>query len=200
MPWAPRRVAPKKVEPGKVEPSHTGSTGTPASLHVEQLAVRRGHDPILGPETFTLTGPAVALLTGPDPAARMALAAALTGNLPPERFTITGTVAANGRTSPPLVRAATALAQSWRVRSASDELGRRIAALQWAARDGAGIVVACPGLDSLNAEQQLEVLAAARELTRGGRLVVLTSGAAGIAAESLAEADVTILLTAAGPR
>ncbi len=183
---------------GPITPA--ASSGSGISLRVDALAVRRGHEQILGPETFTLTGPAVALLTGPDPAARMALAAALTGSLPPDRFTVTGTVAANGRTSPPLVRAATALAQSWRVRSASDELGRRLAALDWAARDGAGIVVACPGLDGLTAGEQLDVLAAARGLARQGRLVVLTSGAAGIAAEALAEADVTILLTAAAPR
>ncbi|MFI0432258.1 MAG: hypothetical protein ACH36H_03850 [Candidatus Nanopelagicales bacterium] len=192
--------SPHVTHPRAAAPKGTSTTLAAPTLRVERLTVRRGQESILGPETFTLTGPAVALLTGPDPAARMALAGVLTGTLPAERFTSTGTVEVNGRTSPPLVRAATALAQPWRVRSAADEPSRRLASLAWAARTGADVIVMCPGLDGLTGTHQRDVLAASRRLAQDGRLVVLTSAAAGITGEALSAADVTILLTAASAR
>lgn len=171
---------------------HT-STATP--LVVRELVIRSMHGVhLIGPVSFTASSGRVTLLTGADPAARWALASAVTGRLPMERMRVGGTVSVAGLTTPPLIRNASVLAQSWRIRGVADAAERRLAALAWARSVPVELILLSPGLDGLDEAGCRMVLEDAARVADSGRTVVITAPVGAAAGAELHLATVTIAL------
>lgn len=182
--------------PSTLPPDRIGARATAAAtLTVSGLVVRSIHGVhLLGPVSFTAEPGQVTLLTGSDPAARWALASAVTGRLPLERMRVGGTVSVAGHTTPPLIRNDSVLAQSWRIRGVADDAERRLAALAWASSLRVGLIVLSPGLDGLDEPGCRVVLDAAVRVAESGRTVLVTAptSAAGAAEQHLVGATITL--------
>jgi hypothetical protein len=153
-----------------------GQPRLPAAVHVTDLVVSEALGQLLlGPVSLHLAAGDLAVITGADPAGRWLLACALTGRLPLDRMRQTGRVTVAGRSTPPLIRAVSVLADSWRLPGIACPVDRRLAALNWARQSEAGLVALSSGLDGLTPNEQSMVLHGAAELAAGGRTVVVTS-------------------------
>ncbi|MCB0914757.1 MAG: hypothetical protein H6525_05530 [Actinobacteria bacterium] len=176
-------------------PAATVSTSNPL-LEVMGLVVRTNFGArVTGPLTLTVELGSLAVAEGDTPAGRLALAAAVTGRLPLERMRAIGTVTVAGRSTPPLIRTVAVLAQSWRIHGVENRSHRRLAALTWARRTDAELIVLAPGLDGLEADERELVLAGAAELTAQGRTVLITAPQSGVGPRERQLASATIALT-----
>jgi hypothetical protein len=166
-----------------------------ANLVAHGLVVRGMHGThLVGPVSFTAEPGAVTLLTGTDPAARWAVAGAITGRLPMDRMRVGGTISMGGLTTPPLLRSESALAQSWRIRGVADAAERRLAALAWARSLSIHVIVLSPGLDGLDQAGRRLVLEDAARTAESGRIVVVTAptNVAGSVERQLATVTITL--------
>lgn len=150
--------------------------------------------PLLGPVSLTIPTGSLTIVTGGTPASRYALGCAITGRVPLERLRLRGLVQVGDRTSPPLIRAITALPQSWHVRRAQDTSERRLAALEWAHRRHPALAALTPGLDGLDEAERHALLRAARALVDDDITVVLTATSQQVGSPERELADATIVL------
>lgn len=141
----------------------------------QRLTITAHRTRLLGPITLQLPAQSLILITSSSPAARYAFACAVTGRLPTERLRLSGELAVAGRTAAPMIRAITALPQSWHVRDGDSDLHRRQSALQWAQRRKVALVALSPGLDALTDPEVLTLMSAAQDLRDLGITVVITT-------------------------
>ncbi len=136
---------------------------------------------LLPPTDLRIAADTAAVLAGGTSISRLILAHALTGRLPTDRVRRRGALDVFGATSPADIRGRSLLALPWRARSRPTAVGRRLAALDWAAERAVSVrnpsrllIVLSPGLEGLQPDEVAQVAAAATNVHALGPTVLVT--------------------------